>query len=172
MIDAQGFRANVAIVLIGPRGNVFWGKRYAQTSWQFSQGGIDRHESPLVAMYRELREELGLLPHQVELVAATRGWLRYRLPKYMVRSRGPVCIGQKQKWFLLRLLTDERAIHFNETQRPEFDDWRWVHYWYPVKQVVSFKQGVYQRALRYFHPIVRELLDAQRQRRSGAARKR
>lgn len=157
MIDAQGFRANVAIVLIGPNGKVFWGRRYGQQSWQFSQGGVNRNELPLVAMYRELHEEIGLLPHQVELLAVTRGWLRYRLPKYMVRSRGPVCIGQKQKWFLLRLLADERAIHFNETERPEFDDWRWVNYWYPTKQVVSFKRTVYQRALRRFYPIVQQI---------------
>lgn len=158
MIDAQGFRANVAIVLINQHGKVFWGKRVGQSSWQFPQGGIAEGEMPLAAMYRELREEIGLLPHQVELLAVTRHWLHYHLPKHMVRRDSPRCIGQKQKWFLLRLRAPEEAIHFDETGKPEFDGWRWVDFWYPTKHVVSFKRPIYVKALRFLQPRMQRLL--------------
>ena len=161
MIDAQGFRANVAIVLINDEGKVFWGRRFKQTSWQFPQGGVDKHEAPLVAMYRERREEIGLRPQGVELIAVTQSWLRYRLPKQLIR-RGvkPRCIGQKQKWFLLRLVSKESHIRFDQSAKPEFNGWRWVNYWYPVKHVVSFKRQVYQRALAYFLPIIKTIKDS------------
>ena len=82
---------------------MFWARRVNRDGWQFPQGGMNTDETPLEAMYRELREETGLLPEHVEVLGATPGWLRYRLPRRCVR-RGdrPVCIGQKQVWFLLR----------------------------------------------------------------------
>ncbi len=56
------------------------------------------------ALYRELHEEVGLKRADVELVGRTGDWIRYRLPqKFVRRNRHPVCIGQKQRWFLLRL---------------------------------------------------------------------
>ncbi|OOR91319.1 RNA pyrophosphohydrolase [Moraxella caviae] len=155
MIDSDGFRANVGIILANTQGQVLWAKRIGHDSWQFPQGGIDYGETPVDAMYRELYEEVGLLPHQVEVLAVTRDWLRYRLPKRYVRTgQEPLCIGQKQKWFLLRL--DEQnaqQIRF-DIAKPEFDEWQWVSYWYPLNQVVPFKRGVYQRALQ---ELVREL---------------
>ncbi|MDX9873274.1 MAG: RNA pyrophosphohydrolase [Spongiibacteraceae bacterium] len=151
MIDTDGFRPNVGIVLANARGEVLWARRVGQDAWQFPQGGINDDESPEEALYRELHEEVGLLPHQVELLACTRGWLRYRLPERLVRKveRGPVCIGQKQKWFLLRMLAEDDAVSFTRGgHRPEFDRWRWVSYWYPLGQVVSFKREVYRRAMK------------------------
>jgi putative (di)nucleoside polyphosphate hydrolase len=66
----------------------------------------------------------------------------------------PVCIGQKQKWFLLRLdAAKEKCIQFGCHGQPEFDDWRWVSYWYPVRQVVSFKREVYRRVMKEFASI-------------------
>ena len=104
LIDAQGFRANVGIVLIRDAGDVFLGGRSDGRGWQFPQGGVRQQESPEEALYRELREEVGLEPDDVELLAATRSWLRYRLPGRYVRRRSrPMCIGQKQRWFLLRM---------------------------------------------------------------------
>ena len=85
----------------------------------------------------------------VQLVGCTRGWLRYRLPKRFIRKgQNPVCIGQKQKWFLLRLLADDSAVRLDHNHTPEFDHWRWVSYWYPLDQVISFKREVYRRALK------------------------
>ena len=148
MIDSDGFRANVGIILANTQGQVLWAKRIGHDSWQFPQGGIDYGETPLDAMYRELYEEVGLYPQHVELLAVTKAWLRYRLPKRYVRTnQEPLCIGQKQKWFLLRLdENNAQNIRF-DTSKPEFDEWQWVSYWYPLNQVVAFKRGVYQKAL-------------------------
>ena len=109
-------------------------------------------------MYRELFEEIGLHPEDVEILGCTRGWLRYRLPRRLVRrDQQPLCIGQKQKWFLLRLLSNDDRIRVDHTGSPEFDGWRWVSYWYPLGQVVSFKREVYRRALKELAPRVGKL---------------
>ncbi len=151
VIDADGYRANVGIVIINDRGQVFWAKRYGQHSWQFPQGGVDEGESAEQTMYRELYEEVGLKPEHVKIVAQTRHWLRYKLPKRLIRhDSAPVCIGQKQKWFLLKLTGQESALNLLHSKQPEFDDWRWVSYWYPVRQVVSFKRDVYRRVMKEF----------------------
>ena len=148
-IDSQGFRANVGIVLMRDRGEVFLGGRRDGRGWQFPQGGVLRNERPEEALYRELHEEVGLERDDVELVASTGHWLRYRLPQQYVRRRSrPLCIGQKQRWFLLRMLSDDSRLRFDTTSEPEFDDWRWVDYWSPVREVIYFKRSVYARALR------------------------
>jgi len=148
LIDAQGYRANVGIVLIRDAGDVFLGGRSDGRGWQFPQGGVQRDESAEQALYRELREEVGLEPDDVQVLAATRQWLRYRLPRRYVRRRSqPMCIGQKQRWFLLRMLGGEDRLRFDLTEQPEFDSWRWVDYWSPVREVIYFKRNVYARAL-------------------------
>ncbi len=155
MIDAEGFRANVGIIICNKQGQVFWARRYGQHSWQFPQGGIDQGENPEQAMYRELHEEVGLKPADVELLGVTRNWIRYKLPKRLIRSgTEPVCIGQKQKWYLLRLVCDEQDVDVLHSSHPEFDDWRWTSYWYPIRNVVSFKREVYRRALKELLPFV------------------
>lgn len=155
MIDAEGFRPNVGIVLSNSRGQLFWGRRVGQNAWQFPQGGIKSHERPLDALYRELEEEVGLQAHQVEILGCTRGWLRYRLPPYLVRQhQRPLCIGQKQVWFMLRMLASDDEVCLNACGRPEFDDWRWVDYWHPLREVVFFKRGVYRRALGELAPLL------------------
>ncbi len=148
MIDPSGFRPNVGIILSNHKGQLLWARRIGQNAWQFPQGGIKRHESPEQALYRELSEELGLRPEHVEILAHTRRWLRYRLPKRLIRyHRRPLCIGQKQRWYLLRLIGSEEDVHLDQSDKPEFDDWRWVPYWYPLEEVVSFKRNVYRQAL-------------------------
>ncbi len=150
MIDSKGYRANVGIVVCNASGQVLWARRVGGAdAWQFPQGGIDHNETPEQAMYRELKEEVGLSSDQVEVLAVTPGWLRYRLPKQYIReNQTPVCIGQKQKWFLLQLLADDQAVSLSNNHIVEFDHWRWVSYWYPVNQVVEFKRDVYRRALK------------------------
>ncbi len=155
MIDSDGFRENVGIIICNKFGQVMWARRFGQHSWQFPQGGVDDGETAEQAMYRELYEEVGLLPEHVNILSVSRSWLRYRLPKRLVRQDSkPVCIGQKQKWFLLQLKSNEMAINLNASGHPEFDDWRWVSYWYPVRQVVSFKRDVYRKAMKEFAPVV------------------
>lgn len=159
MIDSEGYRANVAMVVFDARGRVLWARRVGMNAWQFPQGGINRHESAEAAAFRELREEVGLEPRHVELVAATREWLRYDLPKRFIRRRSsPRCIGQKQQWFALRLLGRECDVNLRYGPRPEFDAWRWAGYWDPVREVVDFKQAVYRRALAELAPAVAAVL--------------
>jgi len=149
MIDSQGFRPNVGIIICNRQGQVFWAKRIGQKAWQFPQGGIRHGERLQQALFRELKEEVGLDPQDVEIVASTRGWLYYQLPKNLIRQRSnPVCIGQKQKWYLLLLNASERRIDLNASRTPEFDDWRWVSFWYPLSQVIDFKREVYRQALK------------------------
>ena len=155
MIDSDGYRPNVGIILTNGEGRLFWARRLGQDSWQFPQGGIRPHETPEQALYRELHEEIGLLPADVEIVASTRGWLRYKLPKRFVRQHcKPVCIGQKQRWFMLRLVGDTSHVRFDLSDRPEFEEWRWIDYWDPIEQIVFFKRRVYELALSEFAPIL------------------
>lgn len=148
MIDSKGYRANVGIILCNDAGYVFWAKRKGLDSWQFPQGGIHDNETPETAMYRELWEETGLENQHVQLLGRTRYWLRYNLPEQFIRKHSqPLCIGQKQIWFILRLVSSDTQVRFDCTLRPEFDGWRWVHYWHPLKYVVYFKRKVYHRAM-------------------------
>ena len=148
MLDSNGFRPNVGIILCNGEGKLFWAKRIGQDAWQFPQGGIKRTETPEQALFRELNEEVGLGRDDVEILHETSDWLSYRLPQNFIRQHsGPVCIGQKQKWFLLALQSDDNSVHLNRTCEPEFDDWCWVNYWHPVNQVINFKRDVYRKAL-------------------------
>ena len=160
MIDAQGFRPNVGIVIANDRGRLLWARRVGgRDARQFPQGGISEGESAEEALYRELHEEVGLEADAVDIVATTRGWLRYRLPKrYLRRGEAPLCIGQKQKWYLLRLRAPDAAVDLGCNDKPEFDRWRWVSYWYPLNQVIYFKREVYRRALRELAPPLMDLV--------------
>ena len=148
MLDKEGYRPNVGIILLNPRNEVFWGKRVRQHSWQFPQGGIKYGESPEQAMFRELYEEIGLRAEHVRIVARTRDWLRYDVPEQWMRRelRGNYR-GQKQIWFLLRLLARDCDLCLRRSEKPEFDAWRWHPYWVPLEAVVEFKRAVYQQAL-------------------------
>lgn len=151
MIDFDGYRPNVGIVICNRKGQVLWAKRYGQNSWQFPQGGINDNETPEQAMYRELNEEVGLLPKDVKILYVSKHWLRYKLPKRLLRNDSkPICIGQKQRWFLLQLVSDEKNINVTANKSPEFDGWCWVSFWYPVRQVISFKKDVYRKAMKEF----------------------
>jgi putative (di)nucleoside polyphosphate hydrolase len=153
VIDSDGFRPNIGIVLANDLGQVLWARRVGQDAWQFPQGGLNKGESPEQALYRELNEEVGLESCHVEVLSCTRGWLRYRLPeRYIRHDSKPVCIGQKQKWFLLRMVAEDSAVRLDQYQKPEFDDWRWVSYWYPLTQIVPFKREVYRRAMKELSP--------------------
>ncbi len=148
-IDARGYRANVGIVIMNDERQVFLGGRARARGWQFPQGGIRRGERAEEALFRELAEEVGLQPAHVEVLAQTRGWLHYRLPQQFIRRDStPRCIGQKQRWFLLRLGAEDSALRFDSTEQPpEFDRWRWADWWEGVRDVIYFKRHVYSRAL-------------------------
>jgi len=148
MIDGDGYRPNVGIVLANARGQVFWGKRVNEHSWQFPQGGIKSGEAPEHAMYRELMEEVGLAQDHVKILGRTRGWLRYDVPSQWIgRDRRGTYRGQKQIWYLLRLVGRDCDVCLRRSEKPEFDAWRWNQYWIPMEEVVEFKREVYTRAL-------------------------
>jgi putative (di)nucleoside polyphosphate hydrolase len=148
MIDRDGYRPNVGIVLCNAKNEVFWGKRIKEHSWQFPQGGINHGESPEQAMYRELEEETGLLPQHVQILGRTRSWLHYDVPAHWVRRewRGSYR-GQKQIWYLLRLVGRDSDVKLRASAHPEFDAWRWHEYWIPMESVIEFKRDVYKQAL-------------------------
>ena len=154
VIDSEGFRANVGIVLMRGAGEVFLGRRTGGRGWQFPQGGVRRGEQLEDALYRELHEEVGLVSADVELLGGTSSWLHYRLPqRYVRRNRRPVCIGQKQRWFLLRVRRADPTFVFDSTSEPEFDQWRWSDYWEPVREVIYFKRPVYMSMLTELAPL-------------------
>ena len=163
MLDKEGYRPNVGIILANPRNEVFWGKRVNQHAWQFPQGGIKHGETPLQAMYRELEEEIGLQREHVKILGRTREWLRYDVPeKWMRRAKpgnGDACTpfgkggyrGQKQIWFLLRMVGRDCDVKLRASGHPEFDAWRWHDYWIPLDTVIDFKREVYRQALIELH---------------------
>ena len=158
MVDADGFRPNVGIVVANDAGQVLFARRVGdRDAWQFPQGGIHAGETPEVALYRELEEEIGLQKDCVQMLAQTKDWLRYELPRHMRRPL-PVpdreFVGQKQKWFLLRMLAADGRVRLDRHQEPEFDHWQWVTYWYPLNKVISFKREVYRQALTELAPFV------------------
>jgi putative (di)nucleoside polyphosphate hydrolase len=148
MIDRDGYRPNVAIVLCNAKNEVFWGKRIKEHSWQFPQGGIKLNESPEDAMYRELEEETGLKREHVQILGRTKGWLHYHVPNHWIKRewRGTYK-GQKQIWYLLRLTGRDHDIRLRASTHPEFDAWRWHDYWVPLDSVIEFKRDVYRQAL-------------------------
>ena len=155
MIDKDGFRPNVGIILCNEQNQVLWAHRAQHKFWQFPQGGIKFDETAEQAVYRELMEEVGLRPNHVQALGKTRNWLRYRLPKrYLRYNSKPLCIGQKQRWFLFRFIGDEADVQLNTNDKPEFNDWCWVNYWKPAEDIVFFKRHVYKKALHELAPIL------------------
>ena len=160
MIDDEGFRANVGIILLNKAKKIFCGRRVGLQIWQMPQGGIEEGESPEQAMYRELHEEVGLFGADVDLIGRTEGWLYYRLPEKYQRKVGiPKCVGQKQIWFLLGFKGEDTEIRLDLHVSPEFEEWVWVEYWEPLSMVVDFKKDVYSKALRQLEPLVEKLFN-------------
>ena len=148
MIDQEGYRPNVGIVILNKHNQVLWAKRVAEDAWQFPQGGINEGESLEEAMYRELMEEVGLGPDHVKILGKTKDWLRYEVPKQWVRRDGTSRYkGQKQIWFLLKFVGNDSDVLLTNSDKPEFDSWRWDDFWSPLKQVIDFKREVHEKAL-------------------------
>lgn len=157
MIDAEGYRPNVGIIVLNDEIQVLWAKRLGQAGWQFPQGGIKKDETAEEALFRELEEELGLMSTDVCIVGQTKDWLKYRLPdQYLRHDTDSHFVGQKQKWFLLKLTQDESRINLALSDSPEFDQYTWVPYWYPVEQIIAFKKAVYRNALTELVPFVEQ----------------
>ncbi len=162
-LDRDGYRRNVGIVVCNARRQVLWARRVRHDGWQFPQGGIQPHESARAAAFRELHEEVGLQAEHVRLLGATEQWLKYEVPAELVGKVGKTeaCArpfrGQKQRWFLFQLISQESCVCLDACERPEFDRWQWVDYWQPLQQVVEFKRRVYQQALTELEPLLRRM---------------
>lgn len=157
VIDRAGYRLNVGIVLVNDSDRVFLGRRSGHDAWQFPQGGLAPGESSLDAMFRELHEEVGLDKGDVIVLGSTKRWLKYRLPKqYLRHGSEPLVIGQKQKWYLLRLVSNEQKVRLDLSDSPEFDSWRWVEFHEPEQQVIFFKRQVYIQALKELEPLLKK----------------
>ncbi|KTC88092.1 MULTISPECIES: RNA pyrophosphohydrolase [Legionella] len=157
VIDRAGYRLNVGIILTNSSGRVFWGRRNGHDAWQFPQGGLATGETALEAMFRELREEVGLDREDVEVLGSTKRWLKYRLPKqYLRHGSEPLVIGQKQKWYLLKLTASEQKVRLDLSDSPEFDSWRWIDYHEPPEQVIFFKRQVYTQAMKELEYLLKK----------------
>jgi putative (di)nucleoside polyphosphate hydrolase len=148
MIDQDGYRPNVASVIINKDNKILWAKRVDEDNWQFPQGGIQKGETPEQAMYREVYEEVGLKKNSFEILGRSADWLKYDVPEKFVKTywQGRYK-GQKQIWFLLKFIGSDDLINLNLHDSPEFDDWRWENFWHPLQDVVDFKKEVYSAAL-------------------------
>lgn len=159
MIDDDGYRKNVGIVVCNQHDQVLWAQRVRRDGWQFPQGGVKLDESVIDATYRELHEEVGLQPHDVKLLGTTDDWLKYEVPfqtKVRALYRTPKFRGQKQRWFLFRLISDESCIRLDVSDIPEFAAWKWVDYWQPLQDIIAFKREVYKQMLTELEPSMRK----------------
>jgi len=148
MIDKEGYRENVAIVIINKDRKVLWAKRASENAWQFPQGGVKSNEKIEDAMFRELKEEVGISKDKVKILGKTNDWLYYDVPKNWIRKDNNLYKGQKQIWFLLKFLGGESDIFLKNAIKPEFDDWSWIDYWITNDKVIDFKRDVYSKALK------------------------
>ncbi len=154
--DNDGYRPNVAIVLLNRERKVLWARRADNGGWQFPQGGVRGGETLRQAALREMFEEVGLRPAQVRLIGRTRGWLHYDFPQERQREQRYAGVrGQKQVWFLFALLAGDCEVRLDRSPAPEFDAWCWVDYWRPLREITAFKRAVYREALQQLHPMLR-----------------
>ena len=153
MINEPGYRLNVGIIVINDNGKLLLCKRKKIDSWQFPQGGIDFGESPLKAAKRELYEEVGIEENKIKLIKESDNWYKYDLPKKYKRNSflWESFKGQKQKWFLFKLI-EETNIDLNNENNPEFDEFDWVDFWEPLDEIVEFKREIYEKVLTELEP--------------------
>jgi putative (di)nucleoside polyphosphate hydrolase len=137
-------RSGVGIVVLNKSNKVFVAQRIdnPKNFWQMPQGGVDDGEDFLKAAYRELYEETSI--KNVELIKKLDGTITYELPDRLLGIiwKGKYR-GQKQKWFLMRFLGEDKEINI-KTKNPEFLDWKWIDIDQITDVVVDFKLHVYK----------------------------
>ena len=138
-------RIGVGIVLLNHENKVFVGRRIDNPTnyWQMPQGGVDNNENFLEAAKRELKEETGI--KTIKLIKEIDGWLEYNLPENLLGKiwKGKYR-GQKQKWFVMRFLGDDKEINI-KTKHPEFIEWKWIELNKITEVVVDFKLNIYKK---------------------------
>ena len=148
------YRHSIGFMMIDARKRVFLGKRCwpkdSPYRFQMPQGGIEQGETPDQALFREMREEIGLTPDKVDVLAESKEWLTYELPKHMRTTID----GNKQKWFLLYFKGDSKDFVFTNEKHPEFCGARWVQPKKVPYLVIPFKRKVYRQVLNDFKPLI------------------
>ena len=155
-IAALPYRRCVGLVIVNRAGGVFVGQRldFRSDAWQMPQGGIDEGETPLAAALRELREETGIARDKVTLLAESREWHPYDLPRELIpklwkgRYRG-----QLQRWFAFRFTGEDADIDI-ATEEPEFSAWCWSPRDEVIQRIVPFKRATYRRVLAEFDAVI------------------
>tara|TARA_B100000575_G_scaffold222667_1_gene183051 strand:- start:353 stop:847 length:495 start_codon:yes stop_codon:yes gene_type:complete len=157
------YRPNVGIIIFNRDGKILWCKRKQGDGWQFPQGGIDKGESPLEALYRETYEEVGLKKHQIKIVRENERWIGYDVPKDRVPKyfsfKNRRFKGQTQKWFLAEFLGNNEDINLNVHSQIEFSEWTWSSYWHPITGGIEFKRDAYRKALNDLFPYYLDYLN-------------
>ena len=140
-------RIGVGAIVLNNENKIFVGKRKDNPidKWQMPQGGVNKNESFLNAMKRELNEETSI--KKIKIVKELEGWFEYELPEYLLGIiwKGKFR-GQKQKWFIVKFLGEENEINL-KTKHPEFIEWKWIDMNDLPNVIVDFKKQVYENIL-------------------------
>ncbi|MEK9649990.1 MAG: RNA pyrophosphohydrolase [Gammaproteobacteria bacterium] len=153
-------RKNVGLIILNHTNELLLCKRKDSTNWQFPQGGIDKGETEEQAAMRELYEEVGIQKSDIHILMISSKWYEYIVPnKYKRKSPALKGFnGQLQKWFLIKFKAEiEPVITFTNDHCHEFDDFKWVSYWYPLGKIISFKKEVYKNIMFEFLPMYNSL---------------
>jgi putative (di)nucleoside polyphosphate hydrolase len=149
------YRPNVAALIVNSVGNLLICERWMiPGAWQFPQGGVDDDETLEQALFREVREEVGLEPKHYEVIERRDGY-RYLYPQHArgkkLRKHGSH--GQEQSYFLCHLKTDAPQVNVKQKQR-EFRAYRWIlPIEFDLEWLPSFKRDVYREVMRDFFQV-------------------
>ena len=159
MTTEAKYRFSVGFMLVNAQKKVFLGKRCwpkdSPYRFQMPQGGIQEGETPEQAMWREMHEEIGLGPDAVKIIACSKDWLSYDLPKVMQTS----IVGNKQKWFLCLFMGDDKDVFLSNEKKPEFCGFRWSAPKKVPYLAIPFKRHLYKQVVTEFLPTIEKLTE-------------